>query len=206
MATYRRLASWTGLAGALLGVSTTLLATLASPSFSWTGSALSDLGAPGAPTAWLFDGGLVVAGLVALPFAWPLLASARHVAERLGAVAYAGAVVALALVGAFPTGTALHVPLAVGYFGLLTSALWIHGTGAVLAGDPGRGLAAVWLGIGHVLAWAGWLAAGPDGVAIPELFGSAVLVAWLAWTTAWLRRPDGWVRAADGPGRDGVGR
>lgn len=206
MSTVRRLLPWSGLAGSLVGFGTTLLATLLSPSFSWTGSALSDLGAPGATTPWLFNGGLVAAGIVALPFAWVLVAAARNPAERLGAVAFAGAVAALALVGAFPSGTALHLPAAVAYFALLTLALWIHGTGTVLAGDARRGLAAIWLGILHVLQWTGWAAFGTDGVAIPELVGSLALLAWLGWTTAWLRRPGDPVRAADEPGWDGVGR
>lgn len=190
--TDRRPLLWTGLAGAVIGVAATLLATLLSPTFTWAGSALSDLGAADAATPWLFNGGLMAAGLVALPFAWVLVSSARNEVERLGAIAYAGAIVALALVGAFPTGTALHFPVAVGYFALLTVALWIHGSGAVLAGDAGRGLAAIWLGILHVLQWLVWAAEVRvgQGLAIPELIGSFIPIAWLVQTTLWVRERD----------------
>lgn len=184
----RDVLAWTGIAGSLLGFSTTLLATGLSPTFSWTSNALSDLGAATAANPALFNGGLVVAGVVALPFGWVLYAAARHPVERLGAVVFAATVADLALVGAFPTGTRLHLPLAVGYFALLSFALWIHGTGTVLAGDARRGLAAIWLGLGNVVVWAAWAGVGTEGLAIPEILGSIVLLAWLVQTTRWVRR------------------
>ena len=187
----RRALVWSGLASSLVGFATTLAATLVSPTFSWTAHALSDLGAPTATTAWLFNGGLVLGGLIGLPFAGVVYARARHALERVGAVALAGAVAALALVGAFPTGTPAHFPVAVAYFTLFTVAMWVHGTGAALAGDVRRGLGGIWLGIVHGLAWLAWAVAGPEGLAIPELVGSALFLAWIVQTTRWLRRPDG---------------
>jgi hypothetical membrane protein len=66
-----RLGRASGVAFPVVSLGAILLATLVSPTFTWTGSALSDLGAFGAPTALLFNGGLVLAGLVAFPFvAW----------------------------------------------------------------------------------------------------------------------------------------
>lgn len=44
-------------------------ATLLAPDFSWAGDALSDLGASGAETAWLFNGGLILASFLGLPVA-----------------------------------------------------------------------------------------------------------------------------------------
>lgn len=184
--------TWSGIASSLVGFASTLLATVLSPTFSWTGSALSDLGAADAATPWLFNGGLVVAGVVALPFAWVLFATARHVLERVGAVGFAGSVVGLALVGLFPIGTALHTPVAVAYFLLFTVAMWLHGSGAALAGDVRRGLVSIWLGIGHLLAWLGWAASGIEGIAIPEIVGSAILLAWIVQTTRWARRSSAW--------------
>jgi hypothetical membrane protein len=183
--------TWSGIASSLVGFASTLLATVLSPSFSWTGSALSDLGTAGAATPGLFNGGLVVAGIVALPFAWVLFATARHVLEQLGAASFAGSVVGLALVGAFPIGTALHTPVAIAYFLLFTVAMWLHGSGAALAGDVRRGLVSIWLGMGHLLAWLGWAASGIEGIAIPEIVGSAILLAWIVRTTRWVRRSTG---------------
>lgn len=192
MASGRRRLAWTGIAGSVVGFGTTLLATVLSPSFSWTANALSDLGAPTAANPWLFNGGLVAAGLVSLPFAWVLFASARHLVERLGAAVFAATVADLALIGAFPEGTALHFPLSVGYFTLLSFALWIYGSGTVLAGDARRGLAAIWLGLGNVLVWVLWSAFGTAGVAIPEILGSIVLLTWVVQTTQWVRSAPHW--------------
>ncbi|MDZ7702273.1 MAG: DUF998 domain-containing protein [Halobacteriales archaeon] len=194
---YRRAAAWAGLASSVVGFGTILLATLVSPTFSWTASALSDLGAAGEPTAWLFNGGLIAAGVVGLPFGWALFATARGALERAGAAAFAGSVAALALVGAFPTGTPTHFPVAVAYFLLFTLAMWLHGAGAALAGDVRRGLAAVGLGILHLLAWLAWAAVGPPGLALPELGGSVLLLGWLVLTTRWIHRETTWARGGE---------
>lgn len=188
----RRAMAWSGIASSLVGFVATLLATALSPTFSWTANALSVLGAADAATPWLFNGGLIAAGVVALPFAWVLFAAARHILERLGAASFAGSVVALALVGLFPIGTSLHAPVAVAYFLLFTVAMWLHGSGAALAGDVRRGLVSIWLGIGHLLAWLVWAASGLGGIAIPEFVGSAILLAWIVQTTRWVRRSSAW--------------
>lgn len=174
-----RLAVGAGVVGPLVGFATTLSATLLSPTFRWTGNALSDLGAPGAANPWLFNGGLVASAAVTLLFAWTLWAVAEHPVQRVGAVAFSATNVALALVGLFPSGTDLHGPVALAYFVLLTFTLWLSGSGSVLAGRPRRGLAAVWLGIAHVLLWIVWIATGPGGIAVPEIGGSLLFYAWV---------------------------
>ena len=180
-----RLAIRAGLVGPLVGFGTTLAATASSPTFQWTGSALSDLGAAGAANPWLFNYGLVASALVTLPFVWVVWAAAEHPVERLGATAFGLSVVLLGLVGVFPIDTALHGPVSVAYFTLLTVTLWVHGSGWVLAGLVRRGLIAIWLGIGHVLFWIAWVVAEPGGIAIPELVGSLAFYAWIllvVWT------------------------
>ena len=188
----RRVAVWSGLASSAVGFGATLLAVAISPTFAWPTNALSDLGAAGEPTALLFNGGLVVAGLAGLPFGWVLLSAARGTLERAGGALFAGSVAALALVGAFPIGTDPHLPVAVAYFLLFTLAMGAHGAGAALAGDRRRGLASVGLGVAHVLSWLAWSAAGPPGLAIPEIVGSGLLLAWVVLTTRWLRSEAGW--------------
>jgi len=44
--------------------------TALTPSFSWTGTSLSRVGRQGKPAAALFNLGLVVGGVVGLPFVW----------------------------------------------------------------------------------------------------------------------------------------
>lgn len=192
MSDARSVLAWSGVASSLVGFGGILLATTLSPTFSWTADAISDLGAPGAANPWLLNGGLVAASLVGLPFGWVLWSTARHALERLGSVAFAGSLLALLLVGVYPTGTAAHTPAAVAYFVLFTLAMWLHGSGAALVGDVERGLVEVWLGIAHVLAWLLWGVAGPDGLAIPEIAGSLLLFAWVVRTTRWVRTASDW--------------
>lgn len=194
MRRHRRLVTWTGIAGSVVGLGAIAVAAALSPTFSLTASAVSDLGAADAANPWLLNGGLIAAAFVGLPFAGVLWATARDALERLGAVAFWSSLAALVLVGLYPTGTAPHAPAAITYFVLFTFGMWLHGSGAALAGDVRRGLAAIWLGIIHVLAWLVWAAVGPDGLALPELVGSLLLLAWVGLTTRWVQRSSRWAR------------
>lgn len=154
---------------------------LLAPEFSWAGDALSDLGAPDAPTAWPFNGGLILAGVIGLPFAAALAASARHRLDWLVAGVLAGALVLLAGVGLFPTGHPYHLSVAAGFYLLVTLTLWLDGTAGVLAGEPRFGLAAIWLANLHLLQWLAWAAGlrvGP-GLAIPETIGAVLFSVWV---------------------------
>lgn len=192
----RNVAAACGLAAPIVAAAAILAATLLDPAFAWTTSALSDTGALPAgrsvslspslvrssPQVPVFNGGLIATGLLGLPFAWRLWTAAEHVGQRAGAAWYALAVVFLGLVGVFPLPHPLHGPVAVGHFATATVALWVYGSGTVLAGRPRAGLATIWLGIGHVLVWIGWalaLASGPvPGIAIPETVGAAIFGGW----------------------------
>lgn len=151
------------------------------PDFSWVDGALSDLGTPGAPTAWLFNGGLILAALLGAPFATALAVGAR---ARLDGLAAASLVVTLALlagVGLFPSGHLLHLPVAVGFYLGATLTLWIDGTSSVAVGEPRFGLGTIWLANLHLLQWLAWavgLRVGP-GLAVPEAIGAALFTAWV---------------------------
>jgi len=155
------------------------LAIAFTPSFSWASSALSDLGTPGAPVPWLFNGGLILGGVLALPFAWWHWRRARTRVGRSVPVALAGAGLALAGIGVFPLGTALHFPFAAGFYLLLTYTLFLDGSVRALAGTLRRGLAWIWVGIGHLTGWLLWALAGVGGLAVPEAFGALLFTAWL---------------------------
>jgi hypothetical membrane protein len=145
------LAPTAGLAGIAFAIGFT-------PSFAWAGSALSDLGAPSAPTPWLFNGKLVLGGLFALPFAWWRWRQGANPIERVGAIGLAGTGLALSGVGLFPTGTALHL---------------------ALAGRVPRGLVRIWVGVVHFSGWLLWAISGVGDLAVPETFGALLLSAWL---------------------------
>ena len=183
--TPRRAAAATGVAAPLLTLGAILVATLLSPSFTWAGSALSDLGVtPG--VAPVFNGGLVAGAVVGLPFAWHRWSAAVDPFQRAGAAGVGVALLAMGGVGLFPAGTALHLPVAAGFFAAFTYALFLHGTGSVRAGAAARGLATIWLAVAHVTAWLLWgvgaAATGVTGIALPEFAGALAFGGWIVWT------------------------
>lgn len=162
-----------------------LVATIVSPTFSWTASALSDLGRTGAPTAPIFNGGLLAGGALALPFVAGVGRGATRNWTLLGTALFGLAAVSMGLVGVFPEGHPYHVPAALSLYAFVTYGLFCYGTGWILADSVRRGLAAIWLAVGHSTSWVAWgvgLRLGP-GLAIPETIGAGIFVAWigLAW-------------------------
>lgn len=184
-----------GIVGPLVAAVGILAATAVDPSFQWAASALSDTGAhaPGQavdpsflrsnPEFLLFNGGLVLTGSIGLPFAWSLWDGADHWVQRAGAVWFALAMLAMALVGVFHLPHSLHGAAAIGHYLAATMTLWTYGTGSVLAGRRLRGLATVWLGCVHLLFWIVWalvLQSGPlPGLAVPETVGAALFGGWV---------------------------
>jgi hypothetical membrane protein len=172
-ATATRVAAAAGAVVALSGVAAA--ATLAD-AFSPLAGDLSDLGVAAPAVAAAFDGGLVAGGVLAAPLARSLWRRAEGAAARIAAAAYGLAAVSMAGVGAFPAGTAPHVPAAVGVYLGATVALGADG----LARRGSRtGRAALALAAGHVACWAAWLAVGPPGLAVPETAGALALAAWV---------------------------
>lgn len=158
-----------------------LVATILSPSFSWGASALSDLGRPGAPTALVFNGGLVAGAALALPFVVGVGRAVERRWTRLGVGMFGLAAISMGLVGVFPSGHPYHFPAALSLYLFVTYGLFCYGTGRVLTGSTTGGLVAIWLGIGHVSSWIAWgtgLRIGP-GLAIPETIGAGIFVAWI---------------------------
>ncbi|MFC6872970.1 DUF998 domain-containing protein [Halobellus marinus] len=164
-----RLAGPAGAAVALGGVAAAIVR---SPTFSWTTSALSDLGTA-AETALLFNGGLVAGGVIALGYAAALRRQSISVA-----VGYALSIAAMIFVGVFPSGTAPHFPVAVAFFLFSTATVALDGwqRRTVLVGRLAIAGAAV-----HLLGWVLWgvgIRPGP-GLALPELGGVALFAGWV---------------------------
>jgi hypothetical membrane protein len=155
------------------------LAIAFTPSFSWASSALSDLGTPSAPMPWLFNSGLMLGGILAVPFAWWHWRRVRTRVGRSVAIALAGTGLALAGIGVFPAGTALHLPFAAGFYLLLTYTLFLDGSARALAGTLRRGLGWIWVAVGHLTGWLLWALVGIGGLAVPETFGALLFTAWL---------------------------
>ena len=77
-----------GLAAPAVALGAIVLATIVVPpeTFTWHDRALSELGRYGAPTFFLFNGGLIAGGLLGLPFVWRCWLASRNALERLGVV------------------------------------------------------------------------------------------------------------------------
>lgn len=174
---------------------TILGATLLATSFTWTNSALSDLGVAGGPTAALFNYGLLATGALAVPFGVWYASAVRTSAGRTAGWTFVAAAICLAGVGAFPSGTPLHVPAAVGFYLLGTYTLAFDATGALLVGQYRRALGWFWVALGHLTLWVAWallaVVGTLPGLAIPETLGAAAIAAWV------LAR----VRSSSRPGR-----
>lgn len=178
----RTAALWAGPAGIAVAALGIFGAILLAPWFELTTNALSDLGAAGEPTAPLFNGGLILGGVLGIAFSGRVWLAATNAARRLGVALFAVGFVNLALVGVFALPADPHTPVAVAFFLSFTYGLFVHGSGDVLAGDRRRGLASIWLAVVHLTGWLVFAAAPFDGLAIPELVGSATLAGWVLLT------------------------
>ena len=204
----RRIATYCGVAAPVVALGAIVVATVvASPeTFTWRGRALSDMGRYGTRTFVLFNGGLVLGGLLGLPFAWRLWIAARDPFERIGVAALVVATVGLIGVGvffiehtAFYLERELHGPAALTYFAVAPVAQWCYGTGAIRAGRIRAGFASFWLGLAHPLVWLGWLLfllarpGGPNATAwfaVPEFVAALAVGCWFVVLAADLRRDD----------------
>lgn len=201
----RALSIRAGLLAPPIAVAGVVLAALVDPSFSVANASLSQAGElPAGASGWLtagiehphvllFNGSLVVAGLLGVPFSWVLYGDARHPLERSGATSLTLAFLALLAVGSFPQPSGLHVPALI-VFVLSTAAfLWIYGAGSIQRGRVRFGAVTVGLGALLVGGWLGWDALFPDaGMAVPEFLGIALLSSWtFSAATAELRSAEG---------------
>jgi hypothetical membrane protein len=177
-----------GVVGVLLTLGSTLLSTTLSPSFAWQSNALSNLGVTttdaGTPTTvLLFNGGLIVGGVIGAGFATASYRRLKHRQDRI-VVALAGLSLALmGLIGVFPQNMRTpHFTVAIGFFLLLSVTLWVDGVGRIRRGHRLRGALSVAGGTANLLAWVLWIAlnANPyDGIAIPEMIGAIIFGVWL---------------------------
>ena len=201
-----RLATYSGIAAPAVALGAIVLATIVAPpeTFTWQDRALSEMGRYGAPTFFLFNGGLIAGGLLGAPFVWRCWTASRNPVERLGVALLAIAVAGLLGVGVFflehtivYLERSLHGLAALAVFGVAPVASWVYGTGAALAGDGRLAVASFWLGNVHLLAWLGWLLALGGRIdtsawfAVPEFVAAVAFGGWiLMLAVTRCRRPD----------------
>jgi hypothetical membrane protein len=117
---FGRIVALCGILGPVIAYLAIALAIHFSPWFDWSGNALSDLGTGEA--GFIFNLGLIAAGLVLIPFALFLERFFSHSRlGRSGAIIFLLAVVSLALIGVFPEMEpflAVHVLVSLLFFSL----------------------------------------------------------------------------------------
>lgn len=172
----RRIARLTGLAAVAVTLGGILAAAAISPSFSWQASALSDLGVSPA-TAWLFNGALVVGGVVGAPYAWALWSAAADPLSHLRAVTYLLALATMAGVGLVPAGRPLHLPLALAFFVLAALTAIVDGVARLRLTSGKLSLLSGALAPIAWPAWVLWFRGG--GIAIPEFVGAVLFGVWV---------------------------
>lgn len=178
-----------GILAVVVGLSGVVAATLVAPWFSWTGNALSDLGAPGRQTAALFTFAIVAAGALYLEFVRSLWQSSTAWSRggRAGLGMLGGGALFLIGVGAVPTGYFPHFWLSVGYF-------FLYPPGVILFGAAERtahkGLLPASLVLAATALAFGVLQFTPlfSSQAIPELVLSASMGAWTMVVGVWMIR------------------
>lgn len=128
-------------------------------------------------TAWLFNGSLVLGGLLGLPYAWALWRVAADPLGYLRAATFLVAMVAMAGVGLAPAGTPLHVPSAATFFLLAAFTAVVDG---VARFRLTTGKLALLSGPLAVLAWPAWLVwLDGGGIAVPEFVGAVLFGLWV---------------------------
>ncbi|MFP8956113.1 DUF998 domain-containing protein [Natrialbaceae archaeon A-CW3] len=189
-----RLAVRCGFVAPVVVIGTIVLATiLASPeTFTWRTRALSDMGRPDARTFWLFNGGLVLGGLIGIPFVHALWRTSRNTAERVGVVLTGLSLLGMIGVGVFflehtqfYLETNLHAVAALAVFVGAPFAQLLVGTGQILEGDRWLAIASVWLGTTHAIGWVGWLLFRTNAddpwhwFAVPEFVAAVAFAVWI---------------------------
>ena len=180
-----RMAGFFGVAAPILGFTMVALSIRASPWFSWTGNALSDLGVDGFGSV-LFNFGLPMTGAVMMMFSVGLFELTEGCsAGRLGSILHLAGAFLLCGIGAFPeTAGPIHFYISVAFFvalplslTALTVFMVTHGMKgfAVLTAAAAVVAAGVWL-----LQW--------SSAAIPEALSFLAVGVWQVVLGLWMMK------------------
>jgi len=179
------MAGFFGVATPFLGFTVVFLAIRASPWFSWTGNALSDLGVSGFGSV-IFNSGLPMTGVLMMMFSLGLFELTKgRVVGQLGSVLFLVGAFLLCGIGVFPeTAGMIHLYVSVAFFVSLPLSLFALGISmarhdmkkfAILSLAAGSAAAGVWL-----LRW--------SSVAIPEALSALAVGVWSSALGLWMLR------------------
>ncbi|MBU7026295.1 MAG: DUF998 domain-containing protein [Theionarchaea archaeon] len=142
--------------------------------FSFTGTALSDMGRIGLEKNYIFNVGLILSSVFGLLFSLSLYTALKGY-ERIPALGFTTAALSLIGIGVFPEGLALHVFFSVGFYLLALFSILIIGV-LVYRRKKNLGVFSVSsFGAACILVGIpGW-----NGVAIPEVIGAFFICLWM---------------------------
>jgi len=150
------------------------------PPFSWTDNALSDLGVVEGAVSMIFNGGLMLSGILALTFAIGVQNYLdKSVKGKVGAFLFALDAIALIAIGAFPEGTAPHYPASLAFFVLFPIAMLFIGAVLVKKNEKPMAVFSFLAAIFAIAVWVFQYTVGfGKGVAIPETLTSLAVSVW----------------------------
>lgn len=122
-----RKAGLSSILGPIVAVISISAAILIHPWFSFADNALSDLGAIGTSHNYVFNIGLILTGIFGLIFTLGLIRFLDRNMGKVAATIFGAGTVSLILIGIFPEGTAIHLFVSLGFFGLAALGILIVG-------------------------------------------------------------------------------
>ncbi len=186
----RKTATLSGIIGPIIVIVGILTSVAVSPWFNWLDNALSDLGHPDSPVFLLFNGILVVSGLITLLFAGHLLRetiSERSVLGMIGSLMLFASFVMLIGVGFVnETIRPYHSRIALGFFLALTFASLIYGIYLFQTQEKLIGSIAIVAGLfntvmlfGGFIVLIDYFSIPITGLAIPEFILASTAYTWI---------------------------
>lgn len=150
-------------------------AILVSPWFSWTGNALSDLGNITTNSSPIFNGGLMVTGIIIAIFPLGLRAKTRsNTLEHVGTLALLVAAIAIIGVGIFPENYILEHVITAGTL-FLSNTVGIFLFGVAFVRSKSMRMLGVFSIILAVASAVIWVPIWGSGIAIPEMIASVAV-------------------------------
>lgn len=180
--TKQRIGAVAGIVAPILAFSLISASILTYEGFSWANNALSDLGVAPGVTPWLFNFGLVAAGLLSLAFAVLGLLSylGKHYTGKIGALLFGLSSIALVFIGIFNESfSPTHYLVSVAFFLSAPIALFVLTCALAIYRQYRMAVFTVIIGVVAAVPWIleftiYWV----PNVAIPETISGAAVSAW----------------------------
>ncbi len=121
---------WSGLAGGIVYWTFVGWSISRNRWFSFWKNALSDLGGNGASSPWIYNAGLIIAGVLVFMFSLALIIIAKNKLQTVGGAYISVSSLFLALIGVFHEGTRPHIFVSTYFFIQFFIGAVIHGLGS----------------------------------------------------------------------------